>query len=137
MILTLLVVLAAMALAQGPPPPLRVSMVAVGVTDMARSIEFYGGTLGLTLAGNPGEVTLFRAGDVTLVLNRPLGRTAGAALVGAVEIVFPVESVAAAHTNLAERGCRFVREPREVTPGTWAATFTDPDGHRLTLLGPK
>ena len=117
--------------------PLRVSMIALGVKDTARSIKFYGETLGLQLIGKPGEVTLFRAGDVTIALNHPLGRAAGSAMVGAVEIIFPVESVAASYKSLAERGCSFLNEQREVTPGTWAATFTDPDGHRLTILGPR
>ena len=104
---------------------------------MARSVKFYGDTLRLQLVGNPGEVTLFRAGDITIVLNRPLGQAAGNALVGAVEIIFPAESVSAAHEQLLERGCKFISPPHEVTPGTWAATFTDPDGHRLTVLGPR
>jgi predicted enzyme related to lactoylglutathione lyase len=123
--------------AQTPPPQLRVSMIALGVKDTARSIKFYSETLGLQLAGKPGEVTLLHAGDITIALNHPLGRAAGEAIVGAVEIIFPVDSVAAFHENLASRGCNFVREPHEVTPGTWTATFTDPDGHRLTILGPR
>jgi catechol 2,3-dioxygenase-like lactoylglutathione lyase family enzyme len=123
--------------AQSPPLQLRVSMIALGVTDTARSIRFYGDTLGFPLVGKPGEVTQFQAGDITIALNHPLGRSAGAAIAGAVEIIFPVESVAAAYGNLIGRGCRFLRAPREVTPGTWAATFSDPDGHRLTILGPR
>jgi predicted enzyme related to lactoylglutathione lyase len=128
---------AVMALAQTPPPKLRVSMIVLEVKDTARSIQVYGETLGLQPAGRPGEVTLFRAGDVTIALSHPLGRAAGDAMAGAVEVVFPVESVAATFENLAKRGCKFIREPREVTPGAWAATFTDPDGDRLTLLGPR
>jgi predicted enzyme related to lactoylglutathione lyase len=58
-------------------------------------------------------------------------------MVGAVEVIFPVDSVAAAKDELARRGCHFVFDPHEVTTGMWAATFTDPDGHRLTLFGPK
>ncbi|MGH9718891.1 MAG: VOC family protein [Bryobacteraceae bacterium] len=134
--LLLITLAAGVVFAQMPPPQLRVSMIALGVTDMARSIKFYSETLGMQLAGKPGEVTLLRAGDVMIALNHPLGRAAGNAMAGAVEVIFGVESVATAHANLAERGCSFVRAPREVTPGTWAATFTDPDGHRLTILGP-
>lgn len=135
----LLTFTAGAVLAQTPPPPpqLRVSMIALGVKDIGRSIQFYGETLGLQLAGKPGEVTLFRAGDVTIVLNHPLGRASGETMAGAVEVIFPVESVAATYGDLTKRGCKFLREPREVTPGTWAATFTDPDGHRLTILGPR
>lgn len=119
------------------PAPLRVSMISLGVTDMERSVKFYGDTLGLQILGKPAEVSMFKAGDVTLVLNLPAGRNAGSALVGSVEMIFPVESVKDAYALLTERGCKFLREPREVTPGIWAATFTDPDGHRLTVLGPR
>ena len=117
-------------------PAMRVSMIALGVTDMAKSVKFYGETLGLQISGKPGELTFFQAGSVTLALNRPLGKAAGQAIAGAVEVIFPVPSVAAAHQALVERGCHFVALPREVTTGTWAATFTDPDGHKLTILGP-
>ena len=112
-------------------------MIALGVKDVARSIQFYTETLGLELAGKPGEVTLVRAGDVMIVLNHPLGMAAGAAMVGAVEVIFPVAGVAVSHDDLAKRGCNFTHAPHEVTPGLWAATFTDPDGHRLTILGPQ
>lgn len=128
---------AGLALAQAPAPQLRVTMISLGVKDTARSIRFYTETLGLQLAGKPGEVTLVRAGDITIALNHPLGRSAGEAMVGAVEIIFPVASVDASHEDLANRGCSFTHVPHEVTPGLWAATFTDPDGHRLTILGPR
>jgi catechol 2,3-dioxygenase-like lactoylglutathione lyase family enzyme len=129
--------LGSVALAATVEPPLRVSMIAVGVTNMERSVAFYCKTLGLRLIGKPGEVTLLDAGGVTIALNHPLARAAGSAIVGAIEIVFPVDSVSAVHTKLVGRGCNFVAGPREVTAGTWAATFTDPDGHKLTLLGPR
>ena len=112
-------------------------MISLGVKDMARSIKFYGETLGLQMAGKPGEVTLIQAGEVTIVLNHPLGRSSGDTIVGAVEVIFQVESVDASHSDLTKRGCNFVFAPHEVTPGLWAATFTDPDGHRLTILGPR
>ncbi|HYK58455.1 MAG TPA: VOC family protein [Bryobacteraceae bacterium] len=131
----LLALAAGVALAQAPQ--LRVSMISVGVKDMARSVQFYSETLGLPLVGKPGVVTLIKAGDLSIALNEPLGRAAGDAVVGAVEIIFPAESVAALHENLTERGCSFIAGPHEVSPGLWAATFTDPDGHKLTLLGPR
>ena len=126
-------------LAQGQTIPMRVSMISLGVKDTARSIKFYRDTLGLQLAAEPepGEVAIFEAGGVQIVLNRPLATAAGNAIVGAVEVILSVDSVVAAHSKLAERGCHFVREPREIFAGTWAATFTDPDGHRLTILGPR
>jgi predicted enzyme related to lactoylglutathione lyase len=110
-------------------------MISLAVKESARAITFYAETLGLQMIGKPGEVTLFRAGEVTIVLNHPAGAAAKSALAGAVEVIFPVESVAATHQILAGRGCSFVATPHEVTPGMWAATFTDPDGHLLTVLG--
>lgn len=73
---------------------------------------------------------MFRAGDLTIVLNGALSPRGGG-----FELVFPVESVSAVRKHLADRGCEFVGEPREVAPSLWVATFTDPDGHHLTLLG--
>ena len=118
-------------------PQLKISMISLGVREMARSVQFYGETLGLKMLGQPGEVTMFEGGGVRVVLNRPLGTAAGNEIVGAVEVIFSVDSVADAHLALAARGCTFIREPREIYPVGWAATFTDPDGHRLTILGPR
>ena len=53
------------------PAPLRVSMISLGVTDMERSVKFYGDTLGLQILGKPAEVSMFKAGDLTLILNLP------------------------------------------------------------------
>jgi len=125
------------AFGQTAPLHLRVSMISLGVKDSARSIQFYTETLGLEIVGKPGEVTLLRAGDIMIVLNRPAGQAAKSALAGAVEVIFPVESVAAAYGTLKQRGCSFVAVPHEVTTNMWAATFTDPDGHMLTILGPQ
>lgn len=138
MTIALLTVLAATGvLVQAQPLQMRVSMIALGVKDTARSIRFYSETLGMKLIGQPGEVTLFEGGGVQIALNHPLGEAAGDAVVGAVEVIFSVDSVVAAHGKLLERGCAFIRDPREIFSGTWAATFTDPDGHRLTILGPR
>ena len=132
-----LLMAAGVAFSQTPPPRLQVSMISLGVRDMDRSVKFYRETIGLSILGQPGVVTQFQAGDVIIALNGPLGRAAGEAMVGAVEIVFSVQSVAKVRADLAGRGCTFLNEPREIFPGTWGATFTDPDGHRLTILGPQ
>jgi len=116
--------------------PSQVSMIMLGVENIARSVAFYRDTLSLKLSNQSGEFAFFSAGSVTLALGTPLGH-AVQPRAGATEIIFPVESVGASHELLVGRGCKFLNAPREVTPGSWAATFTDPDGHRLTLFGPK
>lgn len=129
------IVVAKTSLAE-PLPALRITMISLPVAEPTRSLQFYGDTLGLQLIGKAGEVTLFRAGDVTLVLNHPAA-TGAKVLAGAMEVIFPVGSVAEGYAKLAARGCTFATAPHEVTTGTWAATFRDPDGHLLTILGPK
>jgi len=75
---------------------------------------------------------MFRSGDLTIVLNGTLPPSNGG-----FELVFPVQSVSAVQKQLIERGCKFLGETREITPNLWASTFNDPDGHHLTLFGPR
>lgn len=124
--------LAGTALAQSTTPQLKASMVVIGVTDLNRSVKFYKETLALTPAPALGDLPMFRAGELTIVLN---GALSGAS--GAFELVFPVESVSATRKQLTDRGCMFTGDSKEVAPNLWVATFTDPDGHLLSLFGPR
>lgn len=116
--------------------PSQIATIMLGVEDIARSVEFYRDTLALKLSHQSAELAFFAAGAVTLALSAPLGRTRSQRS-GAIEIIFPVASVRTAHALLTQRGCTFINQPREVTPGSWAVTFTDPDSHQLTLFGPE
>lgn len=75
---------------------------------------------------------MFRSGDLIIVLNGALSPGSGG-----FELVFPVESVSAVKKLLTDRGCTFTGDSREVAPNMWAATFSDPDGHHLTLFGAR
>lgn len=111
-------------------------MIMLGVADVTASVAFYRDTLGLKLQNESPEFAFFSAGGVTLGLSKPLG-TSRTPRTGATELIFPVQSVAAAFAELAHRGCKFVREPRVLTGESYGATFSDPDGHYLTLFGGK
>lgn len=113
----------------------RIQVIVLGVTDLARSVSFYRETLGLELVGESGGLAFFNVGGLTLMLNTALADP-DSPIAGATEVVFAVGTVSAGHRVLEQRGCHFIQVPREVTPGSWAATFLDPDGHKLTLLGP-
>ena len=52
-------------------------------------------------------------------------------------MVLAVASVGAAYTALKDRGVEFLREPANVTGDSWAANFRDPDGHLLSIFGPR
>jgi predicted enzyme related to lactoylglutathione lyase len=116
--------------------PSQVSIIVLGVTDVARSADFYRNTLELAVMGQTEGLAFVSTAGVTLMLSKDLGN-AFKPLAGAMEIVFPVESVTASYTALGERGASFINRPHPVTPEAWAATFTDPDGHKLTLFGPQ
>ena len=129
-ILVTSVLAGATVLAQSQAPSLKASMIVLGVADVSRAAKFYRDTLGLTPAPAPGDLPMFRAGELTIVLNGALSAASGG-----FEVVFPVDSVSAVQKQLANRGCNFAGYAREVAPNTWVATFTDPDGHYLTLFG--
>ena len=114
----------------------KITLIALGVSDLSKSIAFYRDKAGFELQNQFESLAFFSAGTISLMLNAGLRRP-DAPLPGAVELVVAADSVSATHRQLIERGCTFINEPREVTPGSWATTFTDPDGHWLTLFGPK
>ncbi|HEY2380435.1 MAG TPA: VOC family protein [Terriglobia bacterium] len=114
----------------------KITLVTLGVSDVARSVAFYREKAGFDLQGQMEQFAFFGAGAINLMLKGGLRRP-NAPLTGAMELVIAAESVTAKHKELTDRGCTFINEPRPVTGDSWAATFTDPDGHWLTLFGPK
>ena len=53
------------------------------------------------------------------------------------ELVFHVADIDAGHRALSARGVAFRIAPRPVTADRLAADFRDPDGHVLSILGPR
>ena len=115
---------------------MKLNMVMLGVEDLEKSREFYRDVLGLPAKNRAGDFAFIDAGEMTLVLSRPLGRRIHPRA-GAVQTIFGVPHVRAAFEETRARGAQFLQEPNEVSPGAWAATFRDPDGHLLTLYGPE
>ncbi|HTS83065.1 MAG TPA: VOC family protein [Myxococcaceae bacterium] len=101
-----------------------------------RSLAFYRDRLGLKLQRTGGEFAFFDAGGTTLALReqKNLGPAGDARR---VEVVFSVEDAGAAYDALRSRGVEFRIAPRVVTGDQHAADFRDPDGHVLSILGPK
>ena len=113
-----------------------VTHLMLGVADVARSTAFYEQTLGRAVRFKTDGIAFIDAGPITIGLSADLGRFRQP-LAGAVEVVFSVPNVRRAWRELTDKGVSVVREPRQVTPTEWAATFADPDGHLLSLFGPE
>src|SRR5205809_777529 len=115
---------------------MKITLIALGVNDLSKSVAFYRDQAAFELQNHFESFAFFSDGHIMLMLNSGL-RWPDGPLAGAMQIIVAAESVTASHRALIQRGCIFINEPREVTPGSWAATFSDPDGHWLTLFGPK
>jgi catechol 2,3-dioxygenase-like lactoylglutathione lyase family enzyme len=113
----------------------QVSVVMLGVHDVARSLAFYRDKLGLTVQREIPGFAFLNAGAVTLCLSEPAAKVRGQ-VAGAGEVVFSVEDVSAAYQALRGKGVEFTHEPRSITPTTRVANFDDPDGNHLSVYGP-
>ena len=115
---------------------MQIGIVMLGVQDVEKSVAFYRDRLGLGMKGQVEGFAFLDAGPVTLCVSAALARASGN-IAGATEIVFPVESVRTSYKALQDMGVVFSNEPRNVTGSNWAANFTDPDGHKLSIFGPE
>ncbi|HEU4894409.1 MAG TPA: VOC family protein [Acidimicrobiia bacterium] len=115
---------------------MRIGQVILRVSDLDRSIAFWADTFGLVQVMRAGTFATLDAGDIELTLNEIADCPGDDSL---TEIVFEVDDVRSAHSELASRGVPFEVEPRAVTSDgareLWAAHFHDPDGHLASVVG--
>ena len=121
------------------PQPFKLSVfgdIILGVSDLARSVAFYRDILGFHLQRQGDGFAFFLGGGVSFVLSEPLLKMRPGPI-GAMEIVFNVDDVRGAWKILKNRGLGFTTEPMEISGTLWGASFDDPDGHHLSILGPE
>lgn len=113
-----------------------IARLILRVTDMDRSVDFWSERVGLDIAFEGGLFTFLDGGCVQLALNVIDGPVDDTSL---TEIVFELEDVMTAHSEMSERGVPFEVEPRTVTSDgekdLVAAHFRDPDGHLASITG--
>ena len=114
----------------------RISIVMLGVRELARSVAFYRDQVGFTLQHQTPGFAFLNAGPVTLCLSEALAKNKEH-VAGATEIILAVEHVRDAFVELQALGVEFLNEPRVVTGASWAANFVDPDRHLLSVFGPE
>lgn len=123
------------------PGPIR--QVALRVHDVEAATAWYRDLLGLPYlfsaptpdSGDAPGMAFFDCHGVRLLLGRPA--TAAEDHPGSV-LYFSVDDIAAAHTALAGRGIRFIREPARIAvlgeTELWLAPFQDPWDNPLALM---
>jgi catechol 2,3-dioxygenase-like lactoylglutathione lyase family enzyme len=115
---------------------MKLGTVMLAVTNMEKSLAFYRDALGFKVAFSGGEFAFLDAGGVTLAL-RGVRALAADPAEGRTELVLHVDDIDAAHAQLRARGVAFRIEPHVVTGDQLAADFRDPDGHVLSIFGPR
>lgn len=116
----------------------RISMITLGVRDLARSIEFYQRGLGLPRMESPPEVAFFTLNGTWLGLfgREALAEDAGVPAAGSgfsgVTLAHNVDSEAAVDAlmeSAVAAGATLVKAPQKVFWGGYSGYFADPDGH--------
>jgi catechol 2,3-dioxygenase-like lactoylglutathione lyase family enzyme len=116
----------------------RISMITLGVRDLAASVRFYGQGLGFPRMESPPEVAFFTLNGTWLGL---YGREALAEDANIPADGQGFESFALAHNvqseaevdqvmgQAVEAGATLVKPPQKVFWGGYSGYFKDPDGH--------
>jgi catechol 2,3-dioxygenase-like lactoylglutathione lyase family enzyme len=112
---------------------LRVLSAVLVVADVARSLDFYVGTLGCTECFRVGDPPDYAAVErEALVLNlMPASRAPSAH--GQAHLHVMVTGLDALHAELVARGCAMEVPPTEFWYGLREFSLRDPDGNRITF----
>ena len=116
----------------------RLSMITLGVADMARAIAFYRDVLGWTQFPRPDGIAFFDLDGLVFALYpqsamakewvRAGDRAGSSGFVLAHNLRSKAE-VDALFAQLRERGATILKAPEEVFWGGYSGYFADPDGH--------
>jgi len=114
----------------------RVSLITLGVSDLARARTFYE-ALGWRVDRDPQDVIFFQAGGMVVALwsRERLAKDSGVedgGGWGGVTLAYNAHNPAEVDTVIGQAraaGARIAREPGETFWGGYAGVFVDPDGH--------
>lgn len=119
----------------------RLSMVTLGVADLARARAFYEQVVGWRAADGPPGIAFFDLGGIVFSLY-PHGELAkdmtaesgdpAASVYRGFALAHNVaskEEVDAIFARLKERGATILKDPEQVFWGGYSGYFADPDGH--------
>ncbi len=116
----------------------RISIITLGVSDLARSVQFYRDGLGLPLLGDVEGIAFFQMKGTQLALypREKLAEDAGVPPEGrgfaGITLAHNVRSKQDADALMKQAeaaGARIVKPAQDVFWGGYSGYFADPDGH--------
>ncbi len=116
----------------------RLSVVTLGVADLARSRQFYEDGLGWKRGNTDGEIAFYQVGGMVLALYSHTALAADAKLesegtgFGGITLAFNVGARAEVDAVLAEAkgaGATILKAGEDAFWGGYSGYFADPDGH--------
>jgi predicted enzyme related to lactoylglutathione lyase len=110
----------------------QVLQVAILVSDMKKSFNFYSYVLGLTAITKSDRAVEFRT-DGPMLTIKPRGETPAGAT---TQITFQVADLEVTFNEAKRRGARIIAAPRTVDAGR-TAQIADPDGNIIELFEPE
>ena len=111
-----------------------IGQIALHVSDIERSVEFYGDKLGMPKIFDAPNLAFFDNGGVRLILSAGEGEPSGERSV----IYYKVDDIQKAHAQFAAAGIEFQDDPHIIHSSEnyelWMAFFKDPDGNQLAIM---
>ncbi len=111
-----------------------IGQIAMHVSDIERSVEFYGGKLGMTKVFAAPNLAFFDNGGVRLMLSSGEGEPSGERSA----IYYRVDEIQSAYERLVLVGVEFNSGPHIIHASEnyelWMAFFKDPDGNQLAIM---
>jgi methylmalonyl-CoA/ethylmalonyl-CoA epimerase len=111
-----------------------IGQIAITVSDLRRSRDFYRNILGMKFLFDAGSMTFFQCGSVRLMLgisDKPVTGTG-------ITLYFKVHDIQETHAILQDLGVPFIQKPHLVAKmpdhDLWMAFLKDPDDNTLALM---
>jgi methylmalonyl-CoA/ethylmalonyl-CoA epimerase len=112
----------------------EIGQIALSVSDMARSKDFYQNTLGMKFLFDAGGMAFFACGRIRFAL----GASSTAITPGGTILYFRVADIEKTHELLAAKGVKFLQKPHFIAKmadhDLWLAFLEDPDRNSVGLM---
>jgi methylmalonyl-CoA/ethylmalonyl-CoA epimerase len=112
----------------------EIGQIALSVSDLARSKDFYQNTLGMKFLFDAGGMAFFACGKIRVAL----GASPTAITPGGTILYFRVDDIEKTHELLAAKGVTFLQKPHLVAKmpdhDLWLAFLEDPDKNPVGLM---